>query len=64
MNWILVIIVLVAVYIKCRKVLAPIEFSVPIIEGYHNPLHYNKQRVPDIDSYKRLSIMPRSPTYR
>ena len=57
MNWILVIIVILVVLvgITCYAVK---------IEGYHNPLHYNKQKTPDIDSYKKLTIMPRSPTYR
>ena len=53
MNWVFVIILCIVFY-----------FLYSSSEGYHNPLHYNKQRDPDIESYRKLTVMPRSPDYR
>jgi uncharacterized membrane protein len=58
------IVILVIILILIAIILA-VFYTVPSkIEGYHTPLHYNKQLTPDIDNYKRLTLMPRSPTYR
>lgn len=64
MNWLVIILIILVVLVYAvwgKKYLSPESIK---IEGYHTPLHYNKQLTPDIDNYKRLTLMPRSPTYR